>query len=180
MPKPFAFEPGVEYMLKGVGYCVLKLLSEDQVLVKNLMTKGEKAEKIGDLRREWHEYRLAFGLHGRNLREEEGSIVKTSYEFGGLDFLDHDLAQEAWDRYQLILPLLELHSVERTDDNIEERIKNFVAEQLQLIICGKRKGTVFPLHTGKRWKEEHLGEDSIYFSQLAVEEEQERTVNSAS
>jgi putative transposase len=180
MPEPFAFEPGVEYVLKGVGYRVLKLLSEDQVLVKNLMTKGEKAEKIGDLRKEWHEYHLAFGLHGRNLREEEGCIVKTSYEFGDLDFLDHDLAQEAWDRYQLILPLLELHPVERTDDHIKERIKEFMAGQILLMACGKRMGTVFPLHTGKRWKEEHLGEDSIDFSHLALEEELERIEHSAS
>ncbi len=67
MPKPFAFEPGVEYMLKGVGYRVLKLLSEDQVLVENLMTRGEKAEKIGDLCKEWYECRLVFSLCGYNL-----------------------------------------------------------------------------------------------------------------
>ena len=55
MPKPFAFEPGVEYMLGGVGYLVLRVLSEDQILVKNLMTKGEIAQKASELRKRWHE-----------------------------------------------------------------------------------------------------------------------------
>jgi hypothetical protein len=87
MPKPFAFEPGVEYMLGGVGYLVLRVLSEDQILVKNLMTKGEIAQKASELRRRWHEDLLEFGLKGRNLREEEGQAVKTSYEFTDIAFL---------------------------------------------------------------------------------------------
>ena len=180
MPKPFAFEPGVEYVLSGVGYRVLKGLSEGQILVKNLMTKGEVAQKIGDLHKEWHEYRLAFGLHGRNLREEEGSSVKTSYTFGDLAFLDDALAQETWDRYQLILRLLDLHFQERTDTKIEQEIEKFVAEQLLLIASRERTHEIFPQRSGKREKKTLSGENTVESLLPTVEEDQVCTERSAS
>jgi putative transposase len=180
MPKPFAFEPGVEYMLGGVGYRVLKGLSEDQILVKNLMTKGEVAQKIGDLHKEWHEHHLVFGLHGRNLREEEGSSVKTSYVFEDLAFLDAAFAQETWDRYQLILRLLDLHFQERTDTRIEQEIEKFVAEQLLLMASGERTHAMFPQRSGKREKKTLSDGDAVVFPLPAVEEGQECTERSAS
>ncbi len=128
MPKPFAFEPGVEYMLGGVGYLVLRVLSEDQILVKNLMTKGEIAQKASELRKRWQEDLLEFGLQGRNLREEEGQAVKTSYEFTDIAFLGEDLRYETWDRYQLILPLLDLPPEIRKEGTIRARIESYVAE----------------------------------------------------
>ncbi len=177
MPEPFAFEPSVEYMLNGVGYRVLKGLSEGQILVKNLMTKGEEAQKIDELHREWHEYRLAFGLHGRNLREEVDCAVKTSYQFSDLDFLDPDLAQETWDRYQLILSLLEYPPHERTNEKIEDGIRTFVAKQLRLIVSGERTTLVFPERSGKRKPRE---KEKVEKSIPIVAEEQEQVEFSAS
>ena len=88
MPKPYAFEPGVQYELRDVGwYHILKVLSADQILVRNMMTTYEEAHNTKDLHEKWNEGRLAFGMHGRNLREVEGCPIKTSYEFTDLDFL---------------------------------------------------------------------------------------------
>src|SRR3984893_17734759 len=107
MPKPYAFEPGVQYVLQGVGYHILRVLSVNQVLVRNMMTTYEEAHSTKDLLEKWDEGLLAFGMQGRNLREVEGCPIKTSYEFTDLDFLLNErhgdaLHKEAWDKYQLI------------------------------------------------------------------------------
>src|SRR6266568_3643444 len=161
MPKPYAFEPGVQYELRDVGwYHILKVLSADQILVRNMMTTYEEAHNTKDLHEKWNEGRLAFGMHGRNLREVEGCPIKTSYEFTDLDFLRSEphgavLLQEAWDKYRLIHNLIDLPREERTDERIEAEVKRYVAEQIQLFASGKRTAPIFPQHSGKgkEWAE---------------------------
>lgn len=136
MPMPYAFEPGAQYELQGVGwYHILKVLSAKQVLVRNMMTMYEEAHNTVDLLEKWGEGLLSFGMRGRNLREVEGCPIKTSYEFTDLDFLRSErhgdaLHQEAWDKYQLIRKLVDLSRKERTDGKIEEEVKLYVAEQI--------------------------------------------------
>src|SRR6266568_2618459 len=160
MPKPYAFEPGVQYELRDVGwYHILKVLSMDQVLVRNMMTATEEAHNTKELLERWAEGRLAFGMRGRNLREVEGCPIKTSYEFTDLDFLRNEplgdaLRQEAWDKYQLICKLIDLSRRERTDGKIEYEVKLYVAEQLLLMAAEKRTALPFPRHSGKGKKGE--------------------------
>src|SRR6266436_6313446 len=154
---PYAFEAGVQYVLQGIGYHILKELSADQILVRNMMTAKEEAHNTKDLEEKWKEGTLEFGRHGRNLREVEGCPVKTSYEFTDLDFLKNEphgvqLIQETWDKYQLIRRLIDLSPKERTDTKIEEEIRLFVAEQTLLSLFGKRRQPIFPPHSGKGQK----------------------------
>jgi len=160
MPMPFAFEPGVQYELQDVGwYHIQKVLSAKQILVRNMMTLYEEAHNTKDLLERWGEGKLAFGMRGRNLREVEGCPIKTSYEFTDLDFLLNErhgdaLRREAWDKYQLILRLIDLSSRERTDGKIEEEVKRYVAEQILLMAARVRTALPFPRHSGKGNKEE--------------------------
>lgn len=150
MPEAYAFEPDVQYELGGIGYRILKSLSQGQVLVKNLMTGDVTAQQIKHLSDEWHAHRLAFGLDGRNLREEEGHAVKTSYVFTDLDFIENLLLkQETWDRYQLVLLLIDIPATERTDEEIREKIKTYVTSQIALIASGERTSPIFPQRSGK-------------------------------
>ena len=154
---PYAFEAGVQYVLQGIGYHILKELSANQILVRNMMTAIEEAHNTKDLIKKWEEGILEFGRHGRNLREVEGCPVKTSYEFTDLDFLKNEphgfqLIQETWDKYQLIGRLINLSPKERTDTKIEEEIRSFVAEQILLSLSRERKQPIFPPHSGKRQK----------------------------
>src|SRR5216683_298808 len=155
MPKPYAFEPGVQYELRDVGwYHILKVLSAKQILVRNMMTMYEEAHNTEDLLEKWGDGLLAFGMRGRNLREVEGCPIKISYEFTDLDFLLNEkhgdaLRQEAWDKYQLVRKLLDLSRMERTDGKIEEEVKLYVAEQFLLMVTGVRTALPFPRHSGK-------------------------------
>jgi len=160
VPKPYAFEPGVQYELQNVGwYHILKVLSSDQILVRNMMTMHEEAHNTKDLSEKWAEGLLAFGMHGRNLREVEGCPIKTSYEFTDLDFLRNEphgaaLRQETWDKYKLLLGLIDLPRNERTDVKIEAEVEKYVAQQIQLIASGERKEPILPQHSGKGKKSE--------------------------
>jgi len=154
---PYAFEAGVQYVLGGIGYHILKELSADQILVRNVMTAKEEAHNTKDLVEKWKKGTLEFGRHGRNLREVEGCPVKTTYEFTDLDFLKIEphgvqLIQETWDKYQLIRRLIDLSPKERTDTKIEAEIRLFVAEQFLLSLSGKRTQPIFPPHSGKGQK----------------------------
>src|SRR6266516_452564 len=165
MPQPFAFESGVEYILDGIGYRLLRVLSEGQVLVKNLMTTTETVHKANELRKMWSEGRLEFALQGRNLRGEDGQTIKTSYEFTDLGFLKENLRQETWDKYKLILPLLDLHPRERREETIRECIEAYVVKQIQLIVSGERTAPIFPQRSGKRKKKQSCLSEELDASQ---------------
>ena len=171
MPEPYAFEPGVQYKLGGIGYHILKKLSNGQILVKNLMKKDEvTAQQIEYLKDEWHHDRLEFGLQGRNLLEEEGHTVKTSYVFTDLSFIKNTLIeQETWDRFELVLSLIDLAPNERTDERIKKTIETYVAQQVALIISGKRTSPVFPQRSGKGNKKASSNQDNAEYSSSLLE-----------
>jgi putative transposase len=158
LTQPYAFEAGTQYVLQGVGYHIVKVLSNDQVLVRNLLTMYEEAHNQKDLQVNWDAGLLEFGRQGRNLREVFDCPVKTSYEFTDLDFLKNEkygaeLLQETWDKYDLIRRLIDLPRTERTDMRIEAEIKRYVAEQILLMMSGNRIALPFPKRSGKRNKE---------------------------
>src|SRR2546421_13022646 len=149
MRENFAFEAGEQYVVGGIGYHIVKVLSAGQILVKNMMTGEEEAHNRKELGKQWNEGALEFGRRGRNLRVVEGRPVKTSYDFTDLDFLkvephSEELLQETWDKYQLVRRLINLAPKERTDTKIEKEIKIYVAKQLLLIFSRKRTRPVFP------------------------------------
>lgn len=184
---PHAFEAGEQYMLNGVGYHILKELSADQILVRNMMTAYEEAYNTKDMHKQWNEGNLEFGLHGPNLRAVEGCPVKTSYEFTDLDFLKNQrhgtqLIQETWDKYQLVCRLIDLTPKERTDAKIEAEIRTYVAEQILLSLSMepslKRTSPIFPPRSGKRKKktvQKNAAESLVSSTHLPVLEGVENT-----
>jgi hypothetical protein len=84
MPRPYVFQPGVRYTLQQdgehtIGYEILDILKQDNVLVRNVAAQDDRSEvhSMEALRRFLWAGKLKFGLPGRaNLRKEGGDIQR--------------------------------------------------------------------------------------------------------
>lgn len=142
MPKPFVFEPGVQYILGEVGYQVLEMLAQGDILVQNITEQdGKKVvhhQKM--LHRCWREGTFTFVLPGKaNLREDgatlkttDGIALKTSYDFSVLRDLPQEIQDTTRQRLELIKRILHLNPGERTKANVEDQITRYVDELLEL------------------------------------------------
>src|SRR6266699_3007756 len=153
MRENFAFEAGEQYVVGGVGYHILKVLSAGQILVKNLMTGEETAHNRKELGKQWNEGALEFGRHGRNLRVVEGCPVKISYEFTDLDFLkvephSEELIQETWDKYELVRRLINLAPIVLEKKN-PTSFSISLREKTEAGSPGKNRGTFLTFRAGR-------------------------------
>ncbi len=142
MPKPFVFEPGVQFTLDEVGYQVLEMLAQGDILVQNITEQGAKklVHQQETLRRCWREGTLKFVLPGKaNLREDgstlktaDGIALKTSYDFPALRDLPQEIQDITRQRLELIKRILQLNPRERTKQNVEEHITKYIDELIEL------------------------------------------------
>src|SRR5258708_32341069 len=114
MPRPYAFKPGVRYTLlqdseHTIGYEILDILKQDNVLVRNVAAQDDRSEvySMEALRRFLWAGKLKFGLPGSaNLRKEAGSPLTTSYDFATLADLPDEVRTITDNRFSLLAPLL--------------------------------------------------------------------------
>ena len=64
MPKSVTFEPGIQYVLHGIGYEVRKILSDGTAIVKNLKTQKLHSQPLPALWTYWEENTLEFVIDG--------------------------------------------------------------------------------------------------------------------
>src|SRR6266536_3230743 len=145
MPKPIVLEPGVQYILgKGenqVGYQVLEMLAQGEMLVQNITEQGGKklVHRQDMLRCCLFEGTLRFVLPGKsNLRENvstlrtaDGRALKTSYDFSVLSDLPTKIQDITRQRFELVKRILSLRPDERTKDNVEVEITTFLDELIK-------------------------------------------------
>ncbi|MDP9373397.1 MAG: hypothetical protein M3Q65_13285 [Chloroflexota bacterium] len=108
------FEIGVRFQLAGEVYRVGRVLIGDRLLIESQSLGVERTVARDELESAWAAGQLVFEVRGRNSRSEiETTIVTgpTIVDLGGLPASQRD---EAWRRYQLILPLVQLQPHERT------------------------------------------------------------------
>jgi len=142
MPKPFVFEPGVQYILGEVGYQVLEMLAQGDILVQNITQQDRKkvVHQQKMLRRSWREGTFKFVLPGKaNLREDgatlkttDGIALKTSYDFSVLQDLSQEIQDITRHRLELINRILQLNPCERAKENVEQQITKYVDELIEL------------------------------------------------
>jgi len=145
MPKPIVLEPGVQYILgKGenqVGYQVLEMLAQGEMLVQNITEQGGKklVHRQDMLRCCLFEGTLRFVLPGKsNLRENvstlrtaDGRALKTSYDFSVLSDLPTKIQDITRQRFELVKRIFSLRPGERTKDNVEVEITTFLDELIK-------------------------------------------------
>src|SRR5438128_1266377 len=139
MPRPYVFKPGVRYTLKQddentIGYEILDILKQDNVLVRNVAAQDDKSEvhSMEALRRSLWAGKLKFGLPGRaNLRKEAGVALTTSYDFATLADLPEEVQAITENRFALVEPLLELTPRQRSDTYITEHVNEFIRQLLE-------------------------------------------------
>lgn len=127
MSQPVTFEPGVHYVLQGEGYQVIQVLGDRTLVARHLATNTHISHHLDQLLQHWQENTLEFGRSGPNLREIAGTTLKTTYTFADLADLPPKLQDITWHRYQLIRPLVDLPSRQRTKQVVEERIRTYLS-----------------------------------------------------
>jgi transposase InsO family protein len=141
MPKPYVFEPGVQYTLKQVGYQILETLAQGDILVQNITEQdGKKVVHHQEMLRQcWREGTLKFVLPGKvNLREDgdtlkttDGIALKTSYDFSVLSDLPQEIRVITRHRLDLVKRILHLSPRERTKAKVEDLISRYVNELIE-------------------------------------------------
>ncbi len=113
------FARGVRYLIGGEGYRVCRVLPEDRLVVENLASGAEIALSQADLRLAWARGDLRFEVPEPGKRSPR-ECISTGHDGTDLAGIPAELRAEAWRRYRLILPLVELAPGERGRRVIEE------------------------------------------------------------
>jgi putative transposase len=127
MSQPVTFEPGTQYVLQGVGYQITQVLHDGTLVAHNLATNTYVSHRLDQLWQHWQDNTLQFERSGPNLQDIAGTTLKTTYTFADLVDLPAHLQEITWHRYQLIRPLVDLPSRQRTKQVVEERIRTYLA-----------------------------------------------------
>ncbi len=113
------FAQGVHYLIGGEVYRVRRVLPGDRLIVENIASGADIVVSQVDLRLAWAHAELLFEVRGMDKR---GDVDDTPTVCAGTDLagIPSDLRAEAWRRYRLILPLVDLPPRERSRRAIEE------------------------------------------------------------
>jgi putative transposase len=113
------FTLGVRYLNQGQLYIVRQLLAEHRFAVENQSFGGQKIVTQEELVEEWAQGNLRFEVVGPNAKQTSDAPLATSFTFADFEHLPPNQRDEAWRRYQLILPLLRLQPKQRTRQYLE-------------------------------------------------------------
>lgn len=109
-----AFTLHTRFLYQHQVYAVIEILLDGYVLLQNQSFGGPPIPKsLDELVLAWARHELIFEVRGRNAARDVDVPIATRYCYGDFQRLEGNY-EEAWRRYQLILPLLELPRSERT------------------------------------------------------------------
>lgn len=106
--------PGTRFVWNGHVHVVRQLLLDHQVLVEDQSAGGQQvvsSDELGDL---WARGALCFEVQGQHTRPTTNNGLSTTYTIADFRLVPEAQRAEAWRRYTLIHPLLDLPSAERT------------------------------------------------------------------
>ena len=113
------FTPGTRYLYNKQVYIVRQLLLDSKVQVENQSFGGLFTLTQEELAAAWAKGEITFEVYGRHTKVAEDTHIATAYTIADFQKLGRT-GDEAWRRYQLIFPLLELPPRERTRKVIRE------------------------------------------------------------
>lgn len=111
------FAKGTTFVWKREGreeaFLIRQSLLDGRLLVENQTSGGEERHAVSDLLGAFASGALVFALGGPNIRRRDRALPPTEYTFGDFLSLPEAVRDEAWRRYQLILPYLAMSRRER-------------------------------------------------------------------
>lgn len=117
---------GTRYLHKEQAYVVRRVLAGGKVEVENLTFGGATIVPLIDLWTAWASEELVLGRRGKYAVAGGDPAVLTNHTLADFDVLPEKQRAEAWRRYQIILPLLQLPAKERTRTAIADYVaQNF-------------------------------------------------------
>jgi hypothetical protein len=128
------FEVGTRYLLDNQVYLIRQILLDGQLLVENQSFGGQQLLTRQALEIAWATDRLHFEISGPHTttlvtvqpnNNDLASKLATRYTFADFQQLLPTYQQEAWRRYQLILPLLKLPPRERSRQYYQAYLTQF-------------------------------------------------------
>jgi putative transposase len=123
------FAVGVRYLRQGQVYCIVQLLLEHRVLVENQSFGGQMTVPMDELYTAWAAGDLRFEVRGVHAQQSPDHPIATAYTFADFQHLPRRQRDEAWRRYQLLLPLLQRPPHERTKSAIDAYVQDLQAAQ---------------------------------------------------
>jgi putative transposase len=114
------FKIGTRYLYQQQVYRVKQVLINNQLLVENQSFGGELAIGYVELARRWKDGELIFEVPPPVARRDNKSPIATGYTHADFSQLPEAWLEEAWRRYQILLPLLKKAAAERTRVVIQE------------------------------------------------------------
>ncbi|MDP9350870.1 MAG: hypothetical protein M3P51_04940, partial [Chloroflexota bacterium] len=104
----FRLSVGVRYLIQGQVYLVREVLPKGRLLVENQSFGGQVTPTCDELYAAWGRGDLRFEVSGPNADSRPDSPMSAEYTIADLGDLPDKQRDEAWRRYRLILPLLQL------------------------------------------------------------------------
>src|SRR5207244_441825 len=102
------------YIYQKQVYIVRELLVNDRVSVENLSFGGRVIMSQAELSEAWAQNHIVFEVHGPQTQKHPDSPLATAYKITDFQQLPSKERDEAWRRYQILLPILALPQWERT------------------------------------------------------------------
>lgn len=119
------------YEQNHAEFIVCELLSERRLVVENKTFGGKFTITRDELILAWAQGLIRFAIAGPNTYLPPGRTIATQYTFADFNILPEHHRNEAWRRYELLLPLIKLEHWERTRSVIEAYVasRKFPSEQ---------------------------------------------------
>jgi putative transposase len=108
------FTVGTQYTYNKQVYIVREMLINLRVSVENLSFGGRVVMSQAELTDAWARGEIVFEVHGPQTQKLRDSPLATAYKIADFKRLPPRGRDEAWRRYQILLPILKLPPVERT------------------------------------------------------------------
>ncbi|KAB8144892.1 DDE-type integrase/transposase/recombinase [Chloroflexia bacterium SDU3-3] len=105
---------GSRYLYQSNVYIVRQILTEGRLAVENQSFGGQAIITYAELVEAWGRGEIQFEVRGHNVSNTSERPLATSYTFDDLHMLPAKQRDEAWRRYQLLLPLLRMPPKECT------------------------------------------------------------------
>ena len=143
------FTVGTRYLHNEQVYIISELLLDDKIVAKNQSFGGLVTLTQEELTEFWSRGEIRFEVHGRYAKIEPNVPLTVEYTIADFQQLPHNQRDEAWRRYKIIRPLLDLPPQERTREYLKEyAVKLASAQSIQP--CPSVASLKNPRRKGKR------------------------------
>src|SRR6266566_6715772 len=112
------FTVGTRYIYKEQVYVVREMLVNGGISVENLSYGGRVVMTQNELGEIWARGEITFEVSGPQTRKLQDSPLATAYKIADFQRLPPKGRDEAWRRYQILLPILARPRWERTREFI--------------------------------------------------------------